>query len=476
MARENSPITGVAHRAGNQLIVVAYLVQLALLAPIFLAAQELSGTSVAEVPHDPAAVHLTLPAAVQMALAHNRHIALAHLAVTDSEAQKRLAESHYYPILKNQSAVLHITELAGVKIPAGAIGQTTTGLLPAETLTIDQGAATTYTSGTELAQPLTQMFKIRAGVKAANADLNSARIQSEDAENGIALLVHKLYYGTLIEQMRGLAAQDEVDAATVAEEETKRGVEEGKFLADAELLSRTDLLDKKQAALVSRLNLDDLMLQLDDALGLPLGTHLVLDPDSTGTPLELPTRTEAIALLLAKSPTILSARQTVEKAKAGVTAAQDEYIPEITGIARYSYQSGVPFLVHNFGTFGAAVTYNLFDGGGREARLKDARIKLTLAHTELQQAENDVRIELSSAYDKAEQLEQLLSVTTQAMEAHEESFRIQSERENVNAQLASGVAAARAALASARVNVLNSRLNLYLVKNDIKRRLGERPE
>jgi outer membrane protein TolC len=411
-----------------------------------------------------------------MALEHNRHIALAHLAVTDSEAQKRLAESHYYPILKNQSAILHITELEGVKIPAGAIGQTTTGLLPAETLTIDQGGATTYTSGTELEQPLTQMFKIRAGVKAANADLNSARIQSDDAENGIALLVHKLYYGTLIEQMRGVAAQDAVDAATIVEEETKRGVEEGKFLTDAELLSRTDLLDKQQAALVSRLDLDDLMLQLDDALGLPLGTHLVLDPDSTGTPLELPTRTEAIALLLAKSPTILSARQTVEKAKAGVTAAQDEYIPEITGIARYSYQSGVPFLVHNFGTFGAAVTYNLFDGGGREAKLKDARIKLTLAQTELQQAENDVRIELSSAYDKAEQLEQLLNVTTQAMEAREESFRIQNEREKVNAQLASGVAAARADLASARMNVLNSQLNLYLVKNDIKRRLGERPE
>jgi outer membrane protein TolC len=320
------------------------------------------------------------------------------------------------------------------------------------------------------------MFKIRAGVKAANADLNSALVQSDDAENGVVLLVHKLYYGTLIEQMRGLATRDAVDAATLVEEETKRGVEEGKFLTDAELQSRTDLLDKQQAALVSRLNLDDLTLQLDDALGLPLGTHLILDPDSVGIPLELPSRVEAIALLLAKSPTILSARQTVEKAKAGVAAARDEYIPEITGIARYSYQSGLPFLAHNFGTFGAAFTYNLFDGGGREANLKDARIKLALAQTELQQAENDVRIELSSAYDKTEQLEQLLSVTTQAMEAGEESFRIQSERAKVNAQLSSGVATAHAALTLARMNVLNSRLNLYLVQNDIKRQLGQRPE
>ena len=439
-------------------------------------AQQPDAAAVSEKLPSAASVHLTLSTAVEMALAHNRHITLAHLAVTDSEVQKRLAESHFFPIIKNQSAVLHITELEGVKIPTGAIGQTSTGLLPAETLIIGQGALTSYTSGTELAQPITQIFKIRAGVRAADADLNSAHIQSDDAENGVALLVHKLYYSILIEQLHGAAAKDAVDTATVVEYETKHGVDEGKLLADAELSSRADLLDKQQAALVSRLNLDDLTLQLDDALGLPLGTQLILDPDSLGSPSVLPTRADAIALLLDKSPAILSARQTVEKAKAGVAAARDEYIPELTGIARYSYQSGVPFLAHNFGTFGAVFTYNLFDGGGREAKLHDARIKLTMAQTQLKQVEDDVSIELSSAYDKAEQLEQLVGVTTQSLEAREESFRIQSERAKVDAQLASGVAAARAALTSARMNVLNSQLNLSLARNDIRRLLGARPE
>jgi outer membrane protein TolC len=371
---------------------------------------------------------------------------------------------------------LHITEIEGVRIPAGSLGETSTGFLPAETLTIGQGADTSYTSGTELAQPITQIFKIRAGVKAADADLNSAHIQSDDAENGVALLVHKLYYGILIEQLRGTAAKDAVDAATVVEYETKRGVDEGKLLADAELTSRTDLLDKEQAALVSRLNLDDLTLQLDDALGLTLGTRLILDPDSLGVSSSLPTRAEAIALLFNKSPAILSARQTVEKAKAGVAAARDEYIPDLTGVARSSYQSGLPFLVHNFGTFGAIFTYTLFDGGEREAKLQEARIKLTMTQTQLKQIEADVSIELSSAYDKVEQLEQLVGVTTQALEAREESFRIQSARAKVDAQLASGVASAHAALTSAHMNVLNSQLNLSLARNSIRRLLGSRPE
>jgi hypothetical protein len=38
-------------------------------------------------------------------------------------------------------------------------------------------------------------------------------------------------------------------------------------------------LDERQALWVSKLNLDDLMLQLDDVLGLPLGRKVILDPD-----------------------------------------------------------------------------------------------------------------------------------------------------------------------------------------------------
>jgi outer membrane protein TolC len=474
MIRENTSLRKAAYRTGRRLLAVS-MVSVVLVSPLVLLAQQSKAAAPAEVA-SAATMRLTLPRAVEMALAHNRHIELAHLAVTDSEAQKRLAESHFYPTIKNQSAVLHITELEGVRIPTGAIGETPTGLLPAETLIIGQGADTTYTSGTELAQPITQIFKIRAGVKAADADLNSAHIQSDDAENGVALLVHKLYYSLLVEQLRGTAARDAADAATAVEYETKSGVDEGKLLAEAELMSRTDLLDKQQAALVSRLNLDDLTLQLDDALGLALGTRLILDPDSLGVSSILPTRAEAIALLLNKSPAILSARQTVEKAKAGVVAARDEYIPDITGVARSSYQSGLPFFAHNFGTFGATFTYTLFDGGGREAKLQDARIKLTMAQTELKQAEADVTIELSSAYDKAEQLEQLVGVTNQALEAREESFRIQSERAKVDAQLASAVASARATLTSAHMNVLNSQLNLSLARNSIRRLLGARPE
>jgi outer membrane protein TolC len=216
-------------------------------------------------------------------------------------------------------------------------------------------------------------------------------------------------------------------------------------------------------------------LQLDDVLGLPFGTKLDLDPNGLGDLPAVPARDAAIQEVLEKSPTVLAARQTVEKARAGVSAARDAYIPNITGIARYSYQSGLPFLLHNFGTFGASFTYDLFDGGAREANLRDARIKLTMAETQLAQDEDDVRVELSAAYDKVEQLEELLKVSQLMLETREESYRIVIQQAQVDAALESSVASAHSATTSARLGVLSSQLSLYLAQSNIKKLLGQMP-
>ena len=122
-------------------------------------------------------ITLTLSQAIDLALKQNRTLQLSRLAVSDSEHKKEIARSAYFPQIKNESSILHVTELAGIEIPAGAFGvPKATGAIPSTSLFIGQGSATAYTSGTGLAQPLTQMFKIRESNRAATVDLNTAKI------------------------------------------------------------------------------------------------------------------------------------------------------------------------------------------------------------------------------------------------------------------------------------------------------------
>jgi outer membrane protein TolC len=418
---------------------------------------------------------LTLSQAIDLALKQNRELKLAQLAVVDSEHKKEIARSAYYPHISNESKISHITDLAGVEIPAGAFGNhPSTGLIPAENLFLDQGANTSYTSGTGLDQPVTQMFKIRESNRAAAADIKSARAQANQTQNEIALKVRQLYYGVLIAQLKQQAAQEEIAASQVKLQESLDEVERGQALEEVALESRASALDARQTALVQRLQIHDLTISLDDLLGLPLNTNLVLEADNS-TPAAVPAREECIRIAQDRSPEIQAAKQSVEKAKAGLAAAKDEYIPDVTALARYSYQSGIPFLVHNFGTFGVSFTYDLFDGGKRVAEIKDSRTLLSEAELNLARIEDQVTVQVEKAYDKVEQLQDLVGVADQVVKTRAEASRVTERRFEQTSALASARSEAHAKEISSQASYLEATLGLSLAQGDLRRTMGEQP-
>jgi outer membrane protein TolC len=422
-------------------------------------------------------MHLNLSQAIDLALKQNKTLGLARVAVSDSEHKREVARSAYFPHIRNESTVLHITELAGVEVPAGAFGVTpATGPIPGENLFLGQGALTAYTSGTGLSQPLTQMFKIHESNRAAEADSNTAKIQSEQAENEITLRVRQLYYALMIAELKQQAATEEVSASQVNDQEAQDAVKNGRALDVVALESYAGLLDARQTALVQTLQIHSLSLTLNDLLGLPLNTPLQLDTDTSATPLSIPGREESIQIAEEHSPEIRSAEQAVEKAKAGLAAAKDEYIPDVTGLARYSYQSGVPFLVHNFGTFGFTLSYDLFDGGRRIAEIRDSRTLLSEAELNLARVKEDVTVQVETAYDKVTQLQSMVAVADQALKVRVEAARLSDRQFEQNAALASQRAEAHAKALSAKASYTEATLDLSLAQADLKRTIGERPQ
>jgi outer membrane protein TolC len=419
--------------------------------------------------------HLTLSQAIDLALQQNRDLKLAQLSVVDSEHKKEIARSDYFPHIKNESTMLHLTELEGVQIPAGTFGtHPATGPIPGQNLVIDQGALTTYTSGTGLAQPLTQMFKIHESNRAATADINTAKIQVNQTENAVALKVRQLYYGILIAQLKQQAATEEVAANQVKTQESTDEVEKGRALEVVVLESRASMLDARQAALAQKLQVHDLMITLDDLLGLPLNTELHLEGD-VATSLSTPSREECLRIAQENSPEIRAAQQAVVKARAGLAAAKDAYIPDITGLARYSYQSGIPFLVHNFGTFGVTLSYDLFDGGKREAEVRDSRTLLAQAELNLTKVEDGVAVQVEKAYDKVEQLQDLVGVAEEALKVRTEAARLADRQFEQSETLASARSEAHAKVISAEASSLEANLSLSLAQGDLIRTIGQIP-
>nr|WP_281245509.1 TolC family protein [Granulicella pectinivorans] len=338
-----------------------------------------------------------------------------------------------------------------------------------------QGSDTSYTSGTQLAQPLTQILRIRESNRAAAADVAVSKIHVTQAENDVILRVRQLYFNSLIAQLKFEAAQQQLKASEMTYQEDAESVGNGRMLEVTALEGHAPMLDAKQEVLTQKLQLHDLMLALDDALGLPLSTQLVLSADTSEAILSLPTREECVRAALAQSTWVLEAQQAVTKAKAGLAAARDAYVPDVTGLARYSYQSGVPLLVHNFGSFGFSLTYDLFDGGRRSAETKVARTALAEAQVNLDKIQHEVEVAVESSYDRVEQLHGVLDVAKESLDVRSESARLADRRIEQDAALESNQAEAHAKVTAAKAGLLEATLGVSLAQADLMRIMGKAP-
>src|SRR5271156_1139837 len=153
--------------------------------------------------------HLTLTEAVHLAISQNRELKIARLRVQEYEQKKAGARSSYFPQVTNQSNVLHITYLQSVGIPAGALGAVAGSLVPGQAVTLPQGQHNLFSSGTMVAQPLTQLIRIHQANRIAAVEVAVSRDDLKRAENQVALQAHTLYFGVLIAQLQSQAAEQQ---------------------------------------------------------------------------------------------------------------------------------------------------------------------------------------------------------------------------------------------------------------------------
>jgi len=422
-------------------------------------------------------MQLTLEQAINLALKQNHSIHLRNLSVEQTQSKKDEARSNYLPQIKTSGAVLHVTELAGVEIPAGTFGNfSSTGLVPAKALVIDQGSLTSYTGGVGLEQPLTQLFRIHQANIAAKQDVLVAQTQLDETQDAIALQVRQLYYNILINQQKLKASQDQLAAAQIKDEESRSDVARGNALEISALQSKAAILQAQQESLILRLQGNDLRRQLADVLGLPVETPIDLDPGAAAAVLDIPSRADAIRTALDQNQDLKAARQTLVKAQAGLTAARDAYIPDVTALSRYSYQSGVPFLVHNFGTFGFALSYDLFDGGRREAKVREARSEVHSAEVAVDKLQSEIEVQVQGIYDRVDELRQMVDVAGQILKVRTESARLSDRQFEQTATLNSARSQSHADLASASASLLEANCGLSLAEADLKRAIGQMPQ
>jgi outer membrane protein TolC len=418
---------------------------------------------------------ITLEEAVQMALKHNHLVRIAAYKVEEKQHAKDIARSAYYPILRNDSNLLQVTDTQFIGIPGGSLGTVSGTPLPEQSVTLNQGGKTFITSGTSLTQPLTELLRVKPANDIAAAALAASRDRAHQTENEVALRVHQIYYRILISQAHREATQARIKASDDLKSERVAQVKFGAVLEEEAIESRAQSLEARQDLLATELQLSDLTMQLNDAIGLPLGTPLTLDP-TVREVADTCAHEECIRAALEFHPEMAEARAEIEKAAAAVRLAKREYIPDVEAFARYSYQDNVPFLARNFGTFGVHFGYDLFDGGRRNASIGEHKAQLAQAEENLARIKEEIALRVETAYNKLERTREMVKVSEELLALRAESRRVSAQQLQEGAALRSQADAAAAHELDAKTLLLQSQLEYVQARDEMLEAMGQTPE
>jgi outer membrane protein TolC len=402
-------------------------------------------------------------------------VRIAAYKVEEKEHAKDIARSAYFPILRNDTNAIQLTDTQFIGIPAGSIGTVGGISLPANSVTLNQGGKTIITSGTSLTQPITELLKVKPANDIAAAELSATRDKAHQTENEVALRVHQIYYRILIAQAHREATLAKIKASEDLKNERVAQVKLGAVLEAEAIESRAQSLEAKQDLLTTELQLSDLNMQLDDAIGLPLATSLALDAGvhDVGAICE---REECLRVALESHPEMAEARAEIEKASAAVRLAKRQYIPDLEAFARYSYQENVPFLARNFGSFGVHFGYDLFDGGRKRAAIGEHTAQLSQAQENLARIKEEIELRVQTAYNKLERTREMVKVSEELLSLRTESSRVSAQQLQEGAALHSQADAAAAHELDAKTLLLQSQLEYIQARDEMIEAMGQTPE
>jgi multidrug efflux pump subunit AcrB/outer membrane protein TolC len=419
---------------------------------------------------------VTLDETLQMAMQKNSTVRLAALKAKEADAKVMQARANYFPVATNQSNAAHAGQTESLTIPQGILGTySSTGPLPGKDVKIKLGKQDFIVSQTSVAQPVTQIFKIHSGVSVAEAEARIAHSDADRAKNEVALNVKKLYYELLSAQQRKLAAELRIQAGEEHLKEARNATESGVSLQVKVLDGQAQIADARHQLGRLEDQIADMQNAFNDLVGLPLSADTQLsEPSEVGddAPVSGADASNSDTLAMARNPELLSAKQTLVKAHAGLNAARAEFIPDVSIFVQHVYQNGAPLLPDSSAAVGVRMDWTISEFGKRIGLVRERRAQVSQANENLHATENKVHMNVQSEVRKIHRAETGLQAARESVAARTELLRITNDEVVAKTATLASLKDAQAQLADAKAQLFDAEMQRVVSQAELVRTEG----
>jgi len=268
--------------------------------------------------------------------------------------------------------------------------------------------------------------------------------------------VNRESVASLEEHLKNVQAQFNV--GTVAKSDVLR--------SDVELANAQQTLTKAQNSY------DLAVASLNNIVGLPLDTELVIKEELQYRPYDR-SLADSIRFGLQNRPDTAQAEAGIKVAKENVTVAKSGYGPTVAlsgGVGRWD--ADVPGTEFKSWTISLSSTWNIFDTGVTRAQVKQAKSAVDKANYTAQQTRDSVQLEIRQNYLSMQEAEKRIGTSQVAVSKAEEDFKIAQVRYSAGVGTNLDVIDAQVALTQARTNYVQALYDYNTNKAKLEKAIG----
>lgn len=414
---------------------------------------------------------ISLEQSIDKALINNKLYQIKGLQVEEKKAKINEDRVKLYPVVSVSSAYQYNANIGQLGIPAGSLGvlplPTGNVALPNNELNFDLGKHHTFNVGASAYQPISQLDKIKTGIKVAEADVEIASKEKVNASLQIRQGVERLYYGILINRKQNEEALAKLELAKMRLYDVESAKMSGKTIEPNESGLQANIADEEQNLLKLEIQLEDYMSDFKKLTGLE-GENITLEPVSLEVAQASKTMEDYKSGALENNVEIQLAELSKVKSELGIKAAKLSNRPDFGILAGYTYQVGNVIFPQNNPFLGASLKWNIQDLFSNKEVLHQRVLVSQQAQTLLADKKDEINYNVEKAYRKILQAKSLVQVAERAYTYRLQELKVQKDREFAGLNTKADVLNTKSQLAKSEADLFAAQLSYRLAVSDLQ--------
>jgi outer membrane protein len=415
---------------------------------------------------------LTVQKAIELGLENSKALHASQMRANYADARASEVNAARFPALKFNGGITRLSD-----IPPSTIGPFPP-ILPVA-VTVSQTILNNYNMKFSMTQPLFVGFRLDALSRAADF---AAEAQNHDFSRDRAELIYniKLAYWTYYKALQiQRVVNENVEQVKSHLNDVQRMMDQGMTTTNDVLKVQVQLSDVQLKQIDARNGVRMAMIGLNNTIGIPLSTEIVVDTAVVHQPKEFGDLTTLINRAMTARPEIKAMYSQVKAGEAGVTAARSGWYPQVFLAANYNYQRPnqrfFPAVDRFKDTWDVTlgVSLDIWNWGTTLHQTDQAQAQLAQALDGLGQVEDGVTLDLTQAFLNLQQAQERISVANQGVTQAEENNRVTTRRFSAGLASTSDMIDAEVALLAAKTNQTNAIVDYEIASARMEKSIGE---